>query len=210
MKTSKYQNRYISLKDWGAARFTNISLSCRFAILFAASCILGICVENNAVYSANHIINGYFSSFSCNNAIEFIKSACISSSFEFFVLLAAIGSALTFFCSAFLHFSCVICGSVYGICVGAITNTNVPEKNALIWLYIFSVIAFAIIYSVGASLILSANKQFILEKHKNASFSKIFISPTLKKYLIGCFKIITSFAIARILYVGALYIVQIK
>lgn len=209
MKTQRCKNRYILLRDWLSERFTDISLSCRFIILFAAACLLGIYIENNAYYSIDNIISGYFLSFYCSNPVEFIKNACLSSSFEFLVLLAAIGSALTFFCSAFLHFSDVIYGSMYGICVGALTNENVQAQNILVWLYIFSVIAFGVIYSIGASFVLNMNKQFISEKRNNAPFSKIFVSPTFKRYLIGCLKVVLAFIIIRILYVGSLSIVQI-
>ena len=209
MKTSKCKNRCIPLKDWLSERLADISLSCRFVILFTAACLLGICIEANTNYSLNHIIDGYFSSFHCNDVIDFTRNLFLSSSFEFFVLLTAMGSALTFFCSAFLHFTCIVCGSIYGICVGALTNVNIQEHNIFVWLYIFSVIAFAILYSVSASFILNTNKQFISAKRSNESFSKVFISPIFKRYLIGCLKIITAFVLVRILYVGALSIVQI-
>lgn len=209
MEKFKYKNHHDTLKNWASERFADISISCRFVILYTAACLLGICIENNADYSLNNIIHGYFSSFNFNNVIEFIKSVCFSSSFEFFVLLTAVGSALTFFCSAFLHFSDVIYGSMYGICVGALTNENVQAQNILVWLYIFSVIAFGVIYSIGASFVLNMNKQFISEKRNNAPFSKIFVSPTFKRYLIGCLKVVLAFIIIRILYVGSLSIVQI-
>lgn len=209
MKTSKCKNRDLNLKDWLSERLTGVSLSCRFLILFAAACLLGICIENNAYYSVDHIVNGYFASFYCNDLLEFIKSVCLSSSFEFFVLLVATGSALTFFCSAFLHFLCITCGSIYGICVGALTNANIQNKNIFVLLYIFSVVAFAVIYSISASFVLNANKQFISAKRSNASFSKFFVSPIFKKYFVGCLKAIIAFIIMRILYVSALSIAHI-
>lgn len=205
MKTSKCENRYTTLKDWASERLGDISLSCRFVILFAAACLLGICIEANAYYSFHNIINGYFSSFYCNNVIEFIKNVCLSSSFEFFIMLMAICSALTFFCSALLHFSCIVCGSIYGICIGTLTSSDAQEQNAFVWLYILAVIAFAILYSVSASFILNTNKQFISAKRSN-EISKVFVSPIFKRYLIGCFKIMAAFTIVRILYVSALAI----
>ncbi len=206
MNTSKCKNRDLTIKNWLSERLASISLSCRFLILFAVACLLGICIENNAYYSISHIINDYFASFYCNTPLEFLKTVCLSSSFEFFVLLAATGSALTFFCSSFLHFACIVCGSTYGICVGALTNTNIQEKRVFVWIYIFSVVAFAIIYSISASFILNTNKQFISAKRSNASFSKVFVSPIFKRYFVGCLKLIISFIVVRILYVGALFI----
>ncbi|MBE6649667.1 MAG: hypothetical protein E7614_09190 [Ruminococcaceae bacterium] len=208
MEKFKYKNHHDTLKNWASERFADISISCRFVILYTAACLLGICIENNADYSLNNIIHGYFSSFNFNNVIEFIKSVCFSSSFEFFVLLTAVGSALTFFCSAFLHFSCVVCGMTYGICLGALTSDIVQKQGRFVWLYIFSVIAFGLIYSVSASFILNVNKQFISAKRSN-EFSKVFVSPIFKRYLIICLKIIVSFILVRILYVSALSIANI-
>ncbi|MBE6706987.1 MAG: hypothetical protein E7577_05025 [Ruminococcaceae bacterium] len=211
MKLSKSNDLDVPLKNWILERLAGISLSCRFVILFATACLLGVCIEGNAVPdpSVNNMINSYFSSFHCNSVIEFIENVCLSSSFEFVILLAAIGSALTFFCSALLHFSCIVCGTVYGICIGALTCDNVQEQSAFTLLYIFSVVAFAILYSTSASFILNINKQFISAKRSNKSFSKIFVSPIFKRYLIGCFKIVAAFVLVRILYVGALSILHI-
>ena len=208
MEKFKYKNHHDTLKNWASERFADISISCRFVILYTAACLLGICIENNADYSLNNIIHGYFSSFNFNNVIEFIKSVCFSSSFEFFVLLTAVGSALTFFCSAFLHFSCVVCGTTYGICLGALTSDIIQKQGRFVWLYIFSVIAFGLLYSVSASFILNANKKFISTKRSN-EFSKVFVSPMFKRYLIVCLKIMVSFILIRILYVSALSIANI-
>ena len=205
METSKSKNRYAAIKDWMSERLSDISLSCRFVVLFAASCLLGVCIEANADISLDDVISGYFSFFNCSNPLEFIKDLCLSSSFEFFVLLAAIVSALTFFCSAFLHFSCVICGIIYGICIGALTSTDIQLQIDFVLLYIFSVIAFGLLYSVSASFILSTNKRFISAKRSNGN-SRTFVSPIFKRYLIGCLKIIASFILARMTYVSALSI----
>ena len=201
------KNAFVTAKI--SARVTDIYLFCRFISLFAAACLLGVYIESRAGYSAAYeIIGGYFSSFYCNSFADFIKNVCRSSCFELVALLAAMGSAFTFFCSAFLHFSCLMCGLVYGICIHELIGVTLQHRLVFCWLYVASVVAFAVVFSVASSVSLGANKRFVSDKRSYRSSKKFFISPMLKQYLMDCLKILALFAVVHILYAGALSIVQ--
>lgn len=185
-------------------------LSCRFILIFAAFCAIGIFIARELLRDMSMRISfaNYFSSFVVSNVSQFILVYLSSAAFGFFWLISSAISSLTFFCPAFSHFAVAFCGVLYGICIATLTSTNAPH-NGFISAYMAWIICFAIILSLWCAQAIRINRLFLSSVSHTHKPPKPYISPITQFLFLQSTKAIVGFALLHLLYCVTLYILNI-
>lgn len=173
----------------------------RLAIVFIMAFALG----NYSVSETYDLIisEEYVSSFVSLDARSFFENVFSASAIEFCLLLLVSGSALTFFCPFAAHALTTVGGFIYGARFAFLASSFTNSTNFICLL--FSGV-FAIIYTYWATYTVKANRCFLSHIGKGFKGSYFFISQDFKRFLFQFIKILTLFALTRILFIFLLLI----
>ncbi len=182
-------------------------LSFRFLLLFFISFLLGRYAITFSGIDLTLLWQDYLQAFQADRLMHFLIQLLKSSPFEYWILLIAVISVLTFFCSAILHLCTLVCGFMGGIYAGVLLDASVSLSDFAI-AYIIYCVFFALLCALSFSRLLKLNRLCLLLKRDHAEGKKVAVSPLFYTYIIQALKTFALFVLIRLFYGFALLIIN--
>ena len=183
-------------------------LSSRIMILFAIACFIGVSLSSiPSGLDIQTTVHSHFASFRPMGIVPFFQLAVRFTLFDASLLLLTLFSALTFFCSAVLHFVCLFGGIVYGFCIGTVTSVESIRLGDT-FVYVFFIALMAILFSLLCADLLQINHACISKPHHKSD--GFFISPLIKRYIQISATAIIVFLALRLLYTLLLTLLHVQ